>query len=126
MQPETKIKLGGIERRIKPTLGTAVEIEDATGVGVIALTLQVARSEARVTHVAEVLRCALASTGQHYSTAEVLTMIEEHEGIVGASMAAAVVLNGLFYRPKQTKGAAKAAVGNGRIPATTAAPDATQ
>ena len=100
---EVKFKLGNIERRVKTPLGLALTIEAATDVGVLSLTRSLARSEARLSHVVEVLRAALASNGMHYEPSEVLDMIEEHEGITGAMTAAAQIMGGLFYRTPQKR-----------------------
>jgi hypothetical protein len=113
---EVKFKLGGLERRTTVKLGLALQIEEATGVGIMALVSALARNEARLSHVVEVLRLALAASGQQYSSDDVLEMIEQ-DGILSASLAAAAVLNGLFYKPPKGRGSGNAAAGD--KPATT-------
>lgn len=113
---EVKFKLGGLERRVTVKLGLALQIEEATGVGIMALVAGLARNEARLSHVIEVLRIAMASGGQSYTADELLEMIEA-DGILAASLAAAAVLNGLFHRPAKGRGAGNGVAGD--KPATT-------
>lgn len=119
---DVRFKLGGLERRVTTPLGLAVDIEAATGVGILALTTRVARGEAPLLHVVEILRLALERSAVVYTSDEILEQIEKYEGIVAAQTAAARVLNGLFYKTPQKAGKAS---GNG-VAATAAAPTTTQ
>ena len=70
-------------------MGLALDIEAATGLGIVSLSTQVARGEARLIHIADVLRLALERSGSVYTQDEVLEQIEKYEGIMPAMTAAA-------------------------------------
>lgn len=97
--------LGGVQRRVPIVIGLAPEIEEATGVGCIALVRLFARGEATLRTAVAVIGVALQSTGQKYSDDALLKYAGEI-GIVRTNTIAAQILGKLMETPKEaTKGA---------------------
>lgn len=107
----------GVKRRVKTPLGLALSIEAATGVGVMALAQQLARGDAQLSAAVTVVRLALDANGAPYSHDELLSQIEAHGSIPETMLAAAVIVNGLFYVSSTKKGKAE---GNGAAVTSTA------
>lgn len=95
---------GGQKRSVVVEIGHAIEIEAATGQGVIALLSKLREFRGTLTEAAEIVRIALAANGQHYTTAEVLNMVMD-EGLINFQTIAIEILNQLFIRDaKPAKG----------------------
>lgn len=83
--------LGGQKRLAKVSIEMALDVEAATGLGVMAIMRSYLDGAARLTWTVEILRLALASNGQVYTSNEVRDMIGL-DGIVAATADAAVIV----------------------------------
>jgi hypothetical protein len=97
-----RFKFGGIEHRCSVPLALAVEIEEATGVGVISLGIAFAGNGGQVRHALEIIRLCLNRNGKDYSSKDVLEMAS-YEGLATAASSAARIVNALFVIPKPGK-----------------------
>jgi hypothetical protein len=88
--------LGGVDRHAFMTIERAIEIEEATGRGILALASEVIERRIRVGDMADVFRAVLASEGVHMTRAEVAQQIAV-EGIV-AHVRTLTMLLGEFMR----------------------------
>lgn len=106
-----KLKIGGVSKTLPVKIGMALEIEDETGVGVLALVRQLSAGAVRIRDSLAILRVALRNNGEHYENEDMLAMLEA-DGIVGVHKAASSVINALFATP------AKGRAGKVEAPAT--------
>lgn len=94
-----KLTIGGVARTLKPTIATAMDIEDATGEGIVSLAQQLSAAKCRLGHVATIIRCGLASGGAHFEHDDVMKMVE-HDGIMSAMTSASKIVAAFFKTPK--------------------------
>lgn len=94
-----KMTIGGVSRTLKPIIATAMEIEDATGVGIVDMARQLASGQCRLVHVAAVLRCGLASGGAVFSHDDVIAMVER-DGVMASMLSASKIVACFFKTPK--------------------------
>lgn len=90
---------GGNLRRVPIVIGIAADIEDATGVGCIALMRAIGSGEARLSVVTEVIGCALRSSGQNFDAAT-LKKYTLDAGVIAANTIAARILGALLAPPE--------------------------
>lgn len=83
--------LGGQKRAAKVGIEMALEIEAATGVGVMALMRDYLNATARLSWTIEILRIAMKSNGQVYTSEEVRDMIGVDDLVLATAHAAAIV-----------------------------------
>lgn len=100
-------QFGGATRRVPVNIGVAADIEEATGVGCIALMRAIGRGEATMLTAAAVIGCALRSIGQDYNDATLKKYAIE-AGIIPTNTIAARVLGALLKPPTAGKAAAVA------------------
>jgi hypothetical protein len=93
-----KLKIGGVSKTLPVKIGLALEIEDETGIGVLALVRQLSGGMVKLRDSLAVLRVALRSNGEHYEDADMLAMLES-DGIVGIHKAASSIVTALFSAP---------------------------
>lgn len=101
---------GGLKRTAKCTMRHALQIEEATGRGVIELTNRARNAQLTINEIAVVLRIALESSGQGgYSHDDIIDLMP-HEGVAACAGAAAMVLVALITtaKPKPKSGNGKA------------------
>lgn len=108
---------GGISRRVPVTIGLAPAIEEATGIGCIALVRRFGAGEASLRMAVAVIGAALESIGQRYSEDKLLEYAGE-AGVIATNTIAARILGKLLEPPPKT--AAKAAAGKKRAATETA------
>lgn len=109
-----KLKIGGVPKTLPVKLGIALDIEDETGIGVLALVRQLTVGAAKIRDSLAVVRVALRANGERYEDSDMLAMLEA-DGIMGIHKAAASIVNALFAAP------AKGRAGKGEAPAALAA-----
>lgn len=105
-----RLKVGGVSKTLPVKIGMALEIEDETGVGVLALVRQLAAGAVKLRDSLAILRVALRNNGELYEEPDMLAMLEA-DGIVGIHKAASSIVNALFAAP------AKSRAGKGEAPA---------
>lgn len=97
MRKPVDIALGSINRSVAVTIGHAVTIEGATGLGVIALTEKFRSMSGTLTEAATIISVAL--DGQ-YTVAQVLDAAYDAGGIVKLQTTAVDILSRLFVPAK--------------------------
>lgn len=105
--------LGGQKRAAKVTIDLALEIEAATGKGVMALMREYLDATARLAQTIEILRLALKSNGQVYTTDEVQGMIGLDELVLATAHAGAII-GAIMAGGSKKKPSPKTAEANGR------------
>lgn len=99
MRKPTTFELAGQSRSVVVTVGLAIEIENATGMGVIMLMAKLRDMRATLTECAAIVRAALAASGQNYTTDKVLAMGMD-AGLIEFQLIAAGIVNALFMPPE--------------------------
>jgi len=94
-----KFQFAGVERKCDITLALVMPIEEATNTGLIELVALVVSKKARLSHIAAILREALAAGGMQYTHAQILEGIER-DGLLKAYAAATAILQAFFEVPE--------------------------
>lgn len=99
MRKPFNYQFGGQSRTVVVEIGHGVEIENATGVGVLVLMDKMRNLRATITECAHVIRVALAANGQHYTLDKVMELAMDGDGIVDLQVTALSIINQLFLKP---------------------------
>lgn len=97
-----KFTFGGVKRDLRIELELAPKIEDATGLGFLALAEALTKKSATLSQVAEVLRISFEANGTRYTHKEIIELIQ-HEGVVNAFAVAGILVMELCLRPPGAK-----------------------
>lgn len=98
-----KFRLGGIDRQCKVAIDLAPRIEEAAGKGIIPLFRELLRSEARLVHVAEIVRLALDYNGVSMTLMEVLQAMQK-DGLRAGYTAAGLIVGEFFNTGEEDTG----------------------
>lgn len=98
-----EITVGGVKHRLRCELSLACDIEDATGVGVLALAGDFYNSRGQFRHAVEIIRAALAVNGVNFERPALLAEIAR-DGLMAANLSAARILAALMEKPEGAEG----------------------
>jgi hypothetical protein len=105
-----KFTFGGIKRELRIELGVAPRLEEATGLGFLALVKALTEKTATLSQVVEVIRIAFDANGAKYSSDEILAQIQEDaNGVINAYAVAGILVMELCLRPPGAKPGKKGA-----------------
>ena len=91
MRGELNLNLGGVDYKSRLTLNAIMEIEQATGVGIIKLATDMGEGNISVTNLIAVLLPALRGGGNDFDIKDVMK-IAENAGIIPVTKAVAELL----------------------------------
>lgn len=113
-----EITVGGVKHRLRCELSLACDIEDATGVGVIALAGDFYNSRGQFRHAVEIINAALSVNGVRFERPALMAELAR-DGLMASNLSAARILAALMDKPESAASGKKS---NGAASTSTASP----